>query len=77
MENYTLTNNGRAMIKVLELDGNTDDAAILKHLDLAITATEEQVAYSTRLSEAVVKQKMAIFLDRRWVRANITKLSRF
>jgi hypothetical protein len=65
------------MIKVLELDGNTEEAAILKHLDLAITATDEQITYSTRLPESIVKQKLAIFLDRRWVRININKLAPF
>jgi hypothetical protein len=77
VENYTLTINGRKMIQVLERDGSTDDASILKHLDLAITATDEQIAYSTRLPELIVKQKLDIFLDRRWVRINSTKLTRF
>ena len=65
------------MIQVLERDGSTDDASIFKHLDLAITATDEQIAYSTRLPELIVKQKLDIFLDRRWVRINSTKLTRF
>ena len=65
------------MIQVLERDGSTDDAAILKHLDLAITATDEQITYSTGLTEAIVKQKLEIFLAQRWVRINSTKLTRF
>jgi DNA-binding MarR family transcriptional regulator len=77
MEYYVLNQSGRKAIRILEKEGQDDEARILDLLDRAGSATVEQMMYTLHMPETMVTSILKSFLAKRWIWKNTTKTSRF
>ena len=77
MEYYSLTDGGRQAIQVLSRTAEMEHSNILKFIDLAGSATAEQVIYTTHGENLHLQEILRLFIFRRWVRLNKTKLAPF
>ena len=77
MEYYSLTDGGRQAIQVLSRTAEMEHSNILKFIDLAGSATVEQVAYSTQIEKSAVCEILKLFISKKWARINRTKMVQF